>query len=57
MSSSYLRLTKSETRELADREARSRFSQPVDWHMSNATFFVAFVAISAVLAVLALVLR
>ncbi len=57
MSASYLRLTKSETRELADREARSRFGEPVEWHMSNGTFFGAFVVIAAILAVLALVLR
>lgn len=57
MSASYLRLTKSETRELADREYRSRFGQPVEWQMSNGTFFKAFVVIAALLAVLALVLR
>jgi hypothetical protein len=30
---------------------------PVDWHMSNATFFTAFVVIVGLLAVLALVVR
>jgi hypothetical protein len=58
MSSSYLRLTKSETRELAEREYRaSRFGQATEWHMSNGVFFTAFVVIAAVIAVLALVLR
>ena len=58
MSSSYLRLTKSETRQLADREYRaSGFGRPVDWRMSNGTFFAAFVVIAAVLAILALALR
>jgi hypothetical protein len=61
MSSSYLRLTKSETRELAEREYRARsamrLGEPQDWHMSNGTFFTAFVVIAAVLAVFALVVR
>jgi hypothetical protein len=57
MSASYLRLTKSETREIADREYRSRFGQPVEWHLSNGAFFTAFVVIAAVLTVVALVLR
>jgi hypothetical protein len=56
-SSSYLRLTKSETRELADREYRSRFGKPEEWHMSNGSFFTAFVVIAALVAVFALVLR
>ena len=52
---SYLRLTKSETRQLADREYHVH--KPAEWNMSNQTFFVAFVAIAALLALLALVLR
>ena len=55
-----LRFAKSETRDLAERDrvrlARA-LNQPTDWHMSNSTFFVAFVAIAAVLTILALVLR
>ena len=55
-----LRFAKSETRDLADRD-RARLAralnQPTDWHMSNSTFFVAFVVIAAVLTILALVLR
>jgi hypothetical protein len=55
---SYLRLTKSETRDLADREYRRRVLRTTDdWQMSNSAFFVAFVAIAAVVALLALVLR
>ena len=55
---SYLRLTKSETRDLADREYRSRVLRTTDdWQMSNGAFFVAFVAIAAVVTLLALVLR
>lgn len=57
MSASYLRLTKSETRELADREYRARYSRASEWQMSNGGFFAAFVVIAAVLAVIALVLR
>jgi hypothetical protein len=61
---SYLRLTKSETRDLADREYRNRLlgrfhrsSDTTDeWRMSNTTFFVAFVVIAALLTILALVL-
>ncbi len=55
---SYLRLTKSETRDLADREYRGRVLRTTDdWQMSNSAFFVAFVAIAAAVALLALVLR
>lgn len=55
---SYLRLTKSETRDLADREYRGRLlGKPEEWHMNNSTFFTAFVVIAALLAALALVLR
>ena len=61
MSASYLRLTKSETRELADREYHAtpglRLGGPADWRMSNGTFFTAFVMIAAILALFALVLR
>ena len=60
MTVSHLRVAKSETRDLAERD-RVRWArglhQPTDWHMSNSTFFIAFVAIAAVLTVLALVLR
>ena len=57
-SASYLRLTKSETRDLADREYRiGRLGQPEAWQMSNGSFLAAFVMIAAVIAVLALVLR
>ena len=55
-----LRFSKSETRDLAERDfaGRSgRFGEPTDWHMSNSTFFTAFVAIAALLAVLAIILR
>jgi hypothetical protein len=57
-STSYLRLTKSETRELVDRECQvSRYGRAADWQMSNSSFFTAFVVIAALLTVLALVLR
>lgn len=60
MTVSSLRVAKSETRDLAERDrvqlARA-LNQPTDWQMSNSTFFVAFVVIMALLAVLALVLR
>jgi len=53
-----LRLTSSETRDLADRAlAESRFSESDAWPMNNAAFFTAFVAIAAVLAITVLVLR
>jgi hypothetical protein len=55
---SYLRLTKSETRDLADREFRARLVGRTDeWNMSNGAFFTAFVVIAAMIALLALVLR
>lgn len=61
MSVSHLQLTKSETRDMADRDytakARWRLGEPADWNMSNGTFFTAFVVIAALLAVLALILR
>jgi hypothetical protein len=57
-SASYLRLTKSETREIADREyGARRFSQPEQWQMSNSSFFTAFVVLAALIAVLALMLK
>ena len=60
MTVSRLRVAKSETRDLAERDrvylARA-LNQPTEWQMSNSTFFIAFVAIAAVLTVLALVLR
>ena len=60
MTVSRLRVAKSETRDLAERDrlvlART-LNQPTDWHMSNSTFFVAFVVIAALLAVLALILH
>ena len=55
-----LRIAKSETRDLADRDRvalRRALNQPTDWQMSNSTFFVAFVVVAAVLTILALVLR
>jgi hypothetical protein len=55
---SYLRVTKSETRDLADREYRARvLGRSEEWSMSNGAFFAAFVAIAGVIALLALVLR
>ena len=56
MSASYLRLARSETREIADREYRAGPGSLIEWRMSNGTFFTAFVIIAALLAVLALVL-
>lgn len=62
MTVSRLRVAKSETRDLAERD-RARLArytvsnEPAEWGMSNATFFTAFVVIVALLAVLALVLR
>jgi hypothetical protein len=55
--SSRLRVGKTETRDMAEHDRIVRSFQPQDWHMSNATFFTAFVAIAGALAVLALVLR
>lgn len=55
---SYLRLTKSETRDLADREYRDKpVVREEEWHLGTSTFFTAFVVIAALLATLALVLR
>ena len=55
--SSRLRLAKSETRDMAEHDRIVRRLETSEWHMSNATFFTAFVAIAAALTVLALVLR
>lgn len=59
MTVSQMHFLKTETREMADRvhlTPNGRYS-PVDWHMSNASFFTAFVVIVGLLAVLALVVR
>ncbi len=57
-SPSYLRLTKSETRDLADREYRARrLGKPEEWQMSDSTFFTAFVVIAALIALVAIVAR
>ena len=42
---------------MAEHDRIVRQLQTSDWHMSNATFFTAFVAIAASLTLLALVLR
>ena len=58
MTVSRLRVGKTETREMADRDrVLARYLEPTEWQMSNATFFMAFVAIAAVLTTLALLLR
>jgi hypothetical protein len=61
MTVSHLRVAKTETRDLAERERLSmrelRLGEPGEWTMSDATFFTAFVALAAVIALLALVLR
>ena len=62
MTVSRLRVAKSETRDLAERDrvrlARQlSLGEPSDWHMSDRSFFTAFVAVVAFLAVLALILR
>jgi len=60
MTVSRLRVAKSETREMGERwrAASSSGSGELDeWHMSNATFLKAFIAIAAVLTILAMVLR
>ena len=60
MTVSRLRVAKSETRDLAERDrvylARA-YGEPTDWQMKSSSFFIAFVAIAAVLTILALVLR
>src|SRR3954462_4975859 len=60
MTVSRLRVAKSETRDLAERdrgELARAWNHPTEWHMSNSTFFTAFVVIAALLAVLALILH
>jgi len=53
-----LRLTKSETRDFADRElAEMRRTELEGWRMSNSTFFTTFVVVAAAIAIAALVLR
>jgi hypothetical protein len=53
-----LRVPKSETREIAEREmARIRRAELEDWGVSNSTLFAVFVVIAAVIAIAALVLR
>jgi hypothetical protein len=57
-SASYLRLTKSETRELGEHEYRARrLGQPDEWSMSNGWFFTAFVVIAALVALAVLIVR
>ena len=60
MTVSRLRVAKSETRDLAERDRvhlMRALNHPTDWKMSNRSFFTAFVVIAALLAVLALILR
>ena len=58
MTVSHMRVAKSETREFGERDrVRLTLGEPSEWHMSNATFFKAFVVIAALLTVLAIVLR
>jgi hypothetical protein len=57
MTVSRLRVAKSETRDMAEHDRIVRTWQTSEWHMSNATFFTAFVAIAAALALIALVFR
>jgi hypothetical protein len=57
MTVSRTRVGKTETRDMADRDRVVRYVDNLDWKMSNATFFTAFVVIAAVLAGLALLLR
>ena len=55
---SYLRVTKSETRDLADRAYRDLLTgKSVEWARGSSSFFAAFVVIAAVVTVLALVVR
>lgn len=58
MTVSHMRVAKSETREFGERDRmRLSLGEPSEWHMSNGTFFKAFVVIAALLTVLAIVLR
>jgi hypothetical protein len=53
-----MRVAKSETREFGERDrVRLSLGDPSEWHMSNATFFKAFVVIAAALTALAIALR
>lgn len=58
---SRFRVVQTETRDLADRERvgtfTNRFAEPVEWTMSNRSFFTAFVLIAAVLTVVVLAAR
>jgi len=57
-SASYLRLTKSETRELSDREYHARrIGQPTEWEVANSSLFIAFVICAELIAVVALLVR
>jgi hypothetical protein len=60
MTVSRLRVAKSETRDLAERDRVAlmrNLNQPTDWQMSNRSCFTAFVVIAAILAAIALILR
>ena len=61
MTVSQMRLLKTETRDMADRvrvgASDFRIGTHEEWKMSNGTFFISFVVITATIAVLALVLR
>ncbi len=59
MTVSRLRVAKSETREMGERFRLSSasMSDVNEWHMSNATFLKAFIAIAAVLTILAIILH
>jgi hypothetical protein len=53
-----MRVAKSETRDFVEKDrVRLRLGETSEWHMTNATFFTAFVVIAGVLTVLAIVLR
>lgn len=57
-SASYLRLTKSETRELSDREYHTRrLGEPTDWQVKNSSLFTMFVVGAALITILALLAR
>lgn len=57
-SASYLRLTKSETRELSDREYYARrMGQPTEWEVANKSLFTAFVICAGIIALIALLVR
>ena len=57
-SASYLRLTKSETRELSEREYYARrYSEPQEWRVSNSALFTMFVIGAALIALVALLSR